>query len=166
MLKPNPKKKSAPAAAAGLRFAIVASRYNAKYVDSMLDAATRTLEAAGATSVEVVRVPGAFEVPVVASQLIHGGVDAPDAIVCLGLVIQGETTHADHVSRAATDALMQLQVAYRIPCVHEVLQVRDASQAKARCLDPKTNRGVEAAQTAIDMARTLRDLRERRRLPL
>lgn len=168
MLKPNPKKnkKSAPAEAAGLRFAIVASRYNARYVDGMLAAATRTLEEAGAEAVDVVRVPGAFEVPVVASQLIQGGADAPDAIVCLGLIIQGETTHADYVGRSVTDALMHLQVAYRVPCVHEVLQVRNEAQAKARCLDPRTNRGVEAAQTAIAMARTLRELRGRHRLPL
>ena len=163
MLKPNKKKTGAKSA--GKRFVIIASRYNAKYVDSMLKAAVATLRAGGPCEVEVIRVPGAFEIPVVASQLAHSAPDAPDAIVCLGVIIQGETTHAEHIGRAITDALMHLQIGYRIPCVHEVLLVQNESQAKARCLDPKTNRGVAAAQTARVMAQTLGELRERNRLP-
>lgn len=162
MLKPNKKSQSK---ASGHRFVIIASEYNSRYVDGLLKGAIATLRGGGAREVEVIRVPGAFEIPIVASQLAFSGSDAPDAIVCLGVIIQGETSHAEHIGRAITDALMHLQIAYRVPCIHEVLLVKNEAQAKARCLDPKTNRGVEAAQTAMSMAKTLHKLRERTSLP-
>lgn len=162
MLKPN---KKSSAKAKGHRFVIVASEYNERYVNGMVKGATATLRDSGAHDVEVIRVPGAFEIPIVAAQLAFAGAEAPDAIICLGVIIQGETSHAEHIGRAITDALMHLQIGYRVPCIHEVLLVKNEAQAKARCLDPKTNRGVEAAQTAMAMATTLGKLRERNTLP-
>lgn len=157
-----------PPEAKGLRFAIVASRYNAEYVDSMLKAAEAMLRQAGAEEVLVVRVPGAYEVPVAAARLARnsagkevGGKGAPDgvaAIICLGVILRGETTHAAHIGEAVSRALMDLQVRYEIPMVHEVLLLENREQAKARCLDARHNRGMEAAQTAIKMAQTMREL--------
>jgi len=145
------------AEARGARVAIVASEYNRAYVDGMLHAAMRRLEEAGVV-VEVFRVPGAFEIPVLAASLARRDEEAPHAIVCLGVIWQGETNHADHVGAAVTHALMDIQVRSGIPCVHEVLTVRSEEQARARCLDAGTNRGVEAANTAVAMARLIQRL--------
>lgn len=150
MLKPV---KKAKAGKAGGSFAIVASRYNARYVDGMLNAAVRELKRAGA-KVQVVRVPGAYEIPVVAAKL--STLDPrPAAIICLGVILRGETTHAQHIGEAVSQALMQIQITHGVPVIHEVLLLENQQQAEARCLAPKHNRGVEAAQTAMEMARVL-----------
>ncbi len=152
MLKKAAKTKGG--GAAGRRIAIVASRYNAKYVNSMLRAAKAELAGAKAT-VEVVRVPGAFEIPAVASALALRLAKPVDAIVCLGVILRGETTHAEHIGQAVTDALMQVQVDHTLPVIHEVLLLENVDQAKKRCLDSGHTRGVEAAQTAIEMTRVM-----------
>jgi 6,7-dimethyl-8-ribityllumazine synthase len=149
------------ASASGARFAIVASKYNRKYVDSMLRAARRTLLEAGAASVEVVRVPGAFEIPVVAAALAVRDGGRLGAILCLGVILRGATTHAQHIGEAVTDALSRVQVDFQVPTVHEVLLLENEEQARQRCLEPRRNRGVEAALTAIEMADVMRRLRSR-----
>ena len=152
MLKKAAKTKAK--GAGGRRIAIVASRYNAKYVNAMLRAAKVELGKAKAI-VEVVRVPGAFEIPAVASALAMRLAKPVDAIVCLGVILRGETTHAEHIGQAVTDALMQLQVDHTLPVIHEVLLLENVDQAKNRCLDSSHNRGVEAAQTAVEMTRVM-----------
>ena len=151
-------RKSARKPATGGRFVIVASRYNAKHVDGMVRAAKAEFLAAKA-EVEVVRVPGAFEIPVAAAVVARRSVDRPHAVVCLGLLWQGETTHAQHIGEAVTDALMHIAVETGVPMIHEVLTVATVGQADARCLAPETNRGTEAARTALDMAGILAGLR-------
>jgi 6,7-dimethyl-8-ribityllumazine synthase len=137
-------------------FAIVASKYNARFVDSMVDAAAQTLERARAASVEIIRVPGAFEISVVAAALAAG--KTKSAIICLGVILRGETTHAQHIGEAVSQGLAQIQVQHRVPIIHEVLLLENEAQAEARCLNPKHNRGVEAALTALEMARVMREL--------
>ena len=149
----KPRKNSG----AGLRIAIVASRYNEVHVDGMLNAARQHLVQAGA-SIEEVRVPGAFEIPVAVACLLRRSANKPHAVLCLGVIWVGETLHAQHIGEAVTSALMGLQVGAAIPCIHEVLTVSSDEQARARCLDPKTNRGLEAAATALEMGRLVRDL--------
>src|SRR6478609_2410070 len=148
-------KKSKAAKSSGT-FAIVASRYNARYVDGMLNAAARELKRAGA-KVQIVRVPGAYEIPVVAAKLSTLA-SKPSAIICLGVILRGETTHAQHIGEAVSQALMQIQITHGVPVIHEVLLLENQQQAEARCLAPKHNRGVEAAQTALTMARALAQL--------
>jgi 6,7-dimethyl-8-ribityllumazine synthase len=144
-----------PIDGSGIRVAIVAAEYNARYVDGMLSAALELLKQSGATG-EIFRVPGAFEIPVMAAVLLRGTKTRPDAVICLGVIWQGETDHARQVAGAVTTALMGLQVETGVPCVHEVLTVTNDAQAHARCLEPQTNRGREAATTALRMAGLLK----------
>ena len=153
MLKKASKTK--PSGAAGTRVAIVASRYNARYVNSMLRAAKAEL-AKARVAAEVVRVPGAFEIPAVASALARRLTNPIDAILCLGVILRGETTHAENIGQAVTGALARLQVEHSLPVIHEVLLLENVQQARERCLDARNNRGIEAARTAIEMTRVMR----------
>jgi 6,7-dimethyl-8-ribityllumazine synthase len=151
--------KTKTARASGDTFAIVASKYNSRYVDAMLRAAQRELKRAGA-KIQIVRVPGAYEIPVVAAKLArHSTLDLrPSAIICLGVILRGETTHAAHIGEAVSNALMQIQITHEIPVIHEVLLLENEAQARVRCLGKKHNRGTEAAQTALAMARVMKSL--------
>ena len=142
-------------AAAG-EFVIVASQYNARYVDAMVRSATATLKAAKAKNVRIVRVPGAYEVPIVAARLAR--TTRPLAIICLGVILRGQTTHAAHIGDTVSRALMEIQLEYEVPVIHEVLLLENEQQAKVRCLGKDHNRGTEAAQTALAMARVMAGL--------
>lgn len=138
------------------RFAIVASRYNELYVDAMLHAARMELEQADST-VRIIRVPGAFEIPAVAAKLAASG--RYSAIICLGVIFQGETSHAQHIGWGVTHALAQIQVQHKVPVIHGVFLFEKVKHAKVRCLGTKHNRGTEAAQTALQMARVMAGVR-------
>ena len=154
MLTPIKSKALRPAA----RLPLVASRYNARYVDAMLHAAKATLSKAGA-EIRIVRVPGAYEIPVVVARLARQSEDEPLAgIICLGVILRGETVHAAHIGEAVSHALMRIQTAHEVPVIHEVLLLENKAQAEKRCLDKKHNRGTEAAQTALEMARVMESL--------
>ena len=152
MLKKVSQKKNAADSA---HFAIVASKYNQEYVDAMLHAAREVLQAAGA-HLRIVRVPGAFEVPAAAARLAAQGYDA---VICFGVIFQGETSHAQHVGWGVTHALAQIQVLQKVPVIHGVFVFEKVKHAKVRCLGKKHNRGTEAAQTALEMARVMKNLR-------
>ena len=145
-------------------FAIVASEYNSQYVNAMVKAAKGELSQAGARQVQVFRVPGAFEIPVIAARLARGSEYAIRdtqyaAIICLGVSLRGETVHAAYIGEAVTRALMDIQVRYEVPVIHEVLLLENEQQARVRCLSKKHNRGAEAAQTALAMARLMAKMR-------
>jgi 6,7-dimethyl-8-ribityllumazine synthase len=148
------------ARAKGATFAIVASKYNGRYVAAMLKAAQRELKQAGAT-VEVVRVPGAFEIPAVAAKLAARDMQhaaRPAAILCLGVIFQGQTSHADHIGWGVTHALASIQVEYKVPVIHGVFVFTKEEHAKVRCLGKTHNRGTEAAHTALEMAAVMRTI--------
>jgi 6,7-dimethyl-8-ribityllumazine synthase len=144
----------------GATFAIVASKYNGRYVDAMLKAAQRELKKAGA-KIELIRVPGAFEITAVAAALAARNpqpATRPAAIICLGVIFQGQTSHAQHIGWGITHALAGIQVQHKLPVIHGVFIFEKEEHAKVRCLGRTHNRGTEAAHTALEMARVMRTL--------
>ena len=139
------------------KLAIVASKYNEVYsdalVDNVIDELSHHLPQA---RVDLVRVPGAFEIPLATKALLE--LEQPICVIALGVIIRGDTSHADLVARNVTDALQQLALEYRTPVIHEVLLVEDEAQAHVRCLGDELNRGVEAARTAASMVEIFSEL--------
>ena len=150
-------KKSKGAEAAMGRFVIVAAKYNPRYTDALVRHARAEFKAAGMGNVKVYRVPGAFEVPVIASHLARA-MEPYDAIVCFGVIMRGATSHADHIATGVTHALAQLQVDTGVPIIHGVLMFDKAEHAEVRCVESEHNRGTEAARTAMEMARVVRSM--------
>ena len=142
-------------------FALVASRYNPVYVQGLVDHAAAELRGV-MPEAEVLhfQVPGAWEIPLVAQELARRtGEPQVDAVLALGVIIQGETGHADHLGRSVTDALQRIALRARVPVIHQVLSVRDEDQARVRCLEARHNRGTEAARAALDMVRLMAELK-------
>lgn len=126
------------------RFALVVSEYNREYTDALLAAAQAALHG---YEQKVVRVPGAFEIPLQVQRLARSEKYA--AVIALGLVWQGKTSHAQEITRAVTDALMRISLETDVPILHEVLSIKTEAEAKARCMGKKLNRGREAAEAAL-----------------
>ena len=144
------------------RFAVVASIYNAEFVDGLVAAAQAELSAiAPGSSVEVHRVPGSFEIPLAVQALAESG--AADAIFAFGLIWEGQTRHADLIATAVTGALLDLSLRFRVPVLHEVIVVQTEEQARERCLHDTLNRGTEAARAAVRMLQTLDSIANRSR---
>ena len=158
-----------PAASDG-RFAIVVSRFNQSITGRMLSGAVQTLTTCGIPDehIDVAWVPGAFEIPTVASRLASAGRHV--AILCLGAVIRGQTTHDQHINRAVSIALAQLGTAYKMPVVFGILTCETLEQAIARSGghvattgkdDAQAhvgNKGVDCAQAALEMVNLLEKL--------
>jgi 6,7-dimethyl-8-ribityllumazine synthase len=139
-------------------FQIVASRFNGQYVDGLIDHATRELRAlAPDATISLQRVPGSFEIPVVVRELAIQ--NRADAIIACGVILQGETDHAQNLSRSVTDALQRIAIEHGVPVINVVLSFDNENQARARCLENKINRGTEAAHAAVEIANVLSELR-------
>ena len=126
------------------RFALVVSEYNREYCDALLASARAVLKK---HEIKVVRVPGAFEIPLQVQRLACTKRYA--AVIALGVVWQGRTQHAQEVIRAVTDALMRISLETDVPVLHEVIGVKNEAEARARCMGTKLNRGREAAEAAL-----------------
>jgi 6,7-dimethyl-8-ribityllumazine synthase len=141
-------------------FHIVASRFNAQYVDGLIDHVTEELHTiAPQSTISVHRVPGSFEIPVITRELaIQNKIDA---IIACGVILQGETNHAQNLSRSVTDALQRIAIEHGVPVINAVLSFDNENQARARCLEDKINRGTEAARAAVEIANVLSEVRSK-----
>jgi 6,7-dimethyl-8-ribityllumazine synthase len=142
----------------GLRVAIVATRWHRTVCDALVAGAQRALSDCGVEDTALLRVPGAFELPVAAKALAQ---QRYDAVVALGVVIRGGTPHFDYVCRAATDGLTRVALDAGIPIGFGVLTCDDEKQALDRCgLDGSSeDKGREAVMAAVDTALLLRKVR-------
>ena len=141
-------------------FAIVASQFNPEYVKGLVDHTIEELEnASPGAIVTTYEVPGAFEIPLIVQEVAaRGGVEA---IIALGVIIRGETDHADLIGEAVTHSLLDAGLRYRLPVIHEVLLVDNEEQARVRTLETKLNRGTDAARVAVKMAKVMADFKTR-----
>jgi 6,7-dimethyl-8-ribityllumazine synthase len=140
-----------------VRICIVASRYNEQFTDALVENAIEELgELVPQGRIDLIRVPGAFEIPVVVASILER--NAPACVIALGLIIRGSTEHADLVGRSVTDSLQQLAIKAQRPIIHEVLLVADEKQAYARCIGSQINRGREAARAAAAMIDIFQEL--------
>ena len=142
----------------GARFAILASRWNPRITDALVAGARKAFVDNGVADdlVDVVRVPGAWELPLVAARLGAAGSHA--AIVALGCVVRGDTRHYEHVADRCAEGLMRVALDYRVPVLHGVLAAERFEDAEARAGGTHGNKGEEAALAAIEMANLLEKL--------
>ncbi len=141
-------------------FAIVASKFNARFVQGLVDHATEELRSLSPSAVVTLhQVPGAFEIPIVVREIAQ--TNKADAILALGVILQGRTGHAKHLAVSVTNSLQQIALRYGVPVINAVLMLENEQQAQERCLEKKINRGTEAAQAAVDVANVISDLREK-----
>jgi 6,7-dimethyl-8-ribityllumazine synthase len=154
----QPNSTSGDLKATGLRFAIVVSRFNSFITDRLLAAAVDALQRAGAADndVEVVRVPGAFELPLAAKKLAATG--RYDALIAIGCVLRGETTHYDYVCSETARGLQLAQMDTGLPIIFCVLTCDTLEQAIDRAGLKGGNKGFEAGLAAIEMAQLSRKL--------
>ena len=140
--------------------AIVASQYNAEFVDALVLHAQQELTVLlSESSIQQYRVPGAFEIPLLVQEVAERG--GYSAIIALGVLIQGETQHARLVAEAVTHSLLDISLRMRVPVIHEVLLVENEAQARERCLSANLNRGTEAARIAVQMIQALAESKTR-----
>jgi len=140
------------------RFHVVASEYNAEFTDALVQNFQNEMLALAPKSViHVTKVPGAFEIPHAIQEAAY--LEQADVLIALGVIIQGETAHADLIGRCVTNALQEIALRFRTPVIHEVLLVKDEAQARARTLGKKPNRGTEAARAAVHAASVMASLR-------
>ncbi|HEV2805474.1 MAG TPA: 6,7-dimethyl-8-ribityllumazine synthase [Chthoniobacterales bacterium] len=141
-------------------FAIVASLFNRPYVEGLVDHAVAELRTLSpAADIFIHQVPGAFEIPVVVREIALR--KKANAILALGVILQGKTSHAQHLARSVTDALQKVAIDYGVPVINAVLSLENESQARERCLGSKINRGTEAARAAVTVGEVLSDLRSK-----
>lgn len=140
------------------RFAIIAARWNAKITDALVIGARECLAANGidAARVDVIRVPGAWEVALTAECVANAGRHA--AVIALGCVVRGDTRHYEHVADRCAEALMRTQLDHRLPVTNGVLAVERIEDAQARAGGNHGNKGEECAQAALEMVNLLEKL--------
>jgi 6,7-dimethyl-8-ribityllumazine synthase len=145
--------------AAGFRFAIVVSRFNSFVTDPLLSGALDALKqrGVGIDDVDVVRVPGAWELPIAARAI--AALKKHDAIVCLGAVIKGDTPHFDYVAGEAARGMADASAESGVPIAFGLLTTNTVEQATERAGGKSGNKGFDAAMTAIEMANLLKSLR-------
>ncbi|TAN06080.1 MAG: 6,7-dimethyl-8-ribityllumazine synthase [Rhodanobacteraceae bacterium] len=151
---PSPDLRSPP----GARYAVIASRWNGEIVDALVEGARAAFTANGVadTALDVLRVPGAWELPVLAGHLVQSGRYA--VVVALGCVVRGETRHYEHIADECARGLMRVALDSGVPVLNGVLAVEDEADAWARAGGARGNKGTDVALSAIEMANVLQEL--------
>ena len=146
--------------AAGCRFAVVVSRFNEEVTAGLLQGALDTLEQAEVSGddITIVRVPGAFEIPLTAMRLAETG--QFDAVVTIGCLIKGDTMHFEYIAAACSQGIVQTSTLTGVPIAFGVLTTLTDEQAMARSISGPDNKGREAALAAIEMATLFRQLEQ------
>jgi len=146
------------ALATKLRFSIVASEFNLRYVDGLIRHAIKELGSlAPNAAISLHRVPGAFEIPILVRELALQ--KKADAVIAIGVILKGKTDHAINLARSVTDALQRIAMDFGVPTINVVLSLNSEVQARERCLGNKINRGTEAARAAVAIVDTISELR-------
>ncbi|NQV06115.1 6,7-dimethyl-8-ribityllumazine synthase [bacterium] len=140
-----------------LRVAVVVGRFNEPVTTGLLAGALGALESLGVLDPDVIWVPGAFEIPVVAATLAGDH----DCVVALGAVIEGQTDHYEHIATQATAGIAQVALASGVPVANGILAAREPAHAVARSRPDSRNKGAEAAEAAVGAALALAALRAR-----
>jgi len=153
MIQPRPR------VSVGKRtFTIVASHFNAPYVQGLVNHLTEELRRLTPNGIITLhQVPGAFEIPVVVREL--AAKKKANAIIAMAVILKGRTNHAEHLGRSVTDALQRIAVDHGVPVINTVLCLDNETQARERCLEDKINRGTEAARAAVEIAGVMSELR-------
>lgn len=140
------------------RFAIVVSRYNATVTEKLLAGALHTLQERGVRdeSIDVARVPGAWEIPLIAQRMARTGVYR--AVICLGAVIRGETTHDQYINHQVSDSLGRIALEFNLPVLFGVLTCQSLEQALHRAGGNVGNKGSDCADAALEMVNLLSKL--------
>lgn len=153
IIPPKPRKQPSNKS----HICIVASQFNEEFTDALVEnAAEEIADILPEAKIDLIRVPGAFEIPLTVKTAILK--DKPDCVIALGVIIRGSTAHADLVAGSVTEALMQLGLHHLTPIIHEVLLLDDEKQAYARCIGSKLNRGREAARSACNMIEVITEI--------
>ncbi|MFA6930124.1 MAG: 6,7-dimethyl-8-ribityllumazine synthase [Lentisphaeria bacterium] len=144
--------------AAGLRFGIVCSRFNDIFVSQLLGGAVDCLLRHGAreSDISTAWVPGSFEIPLVAQRMADS--TQFDAVICLGVVIQGSTAHANYINAEVSKGLAQISLSRNFPVIYGVVTTENIEQAIERSGSKAGNRGASAASSAIEMVNLLKQL--------
>ena len=153
------KHKKVGRSAAGLRIGIVAAKFNQQVTSKLVNACVHTLTAHGVRkeNMNVVRVPGAFELPLVARAMAKSG--RFEAVICLGAVIRGDTPHFEYISAEVSRGIGQAALDTDVPIIFGVLTTETVAQAVERADTKKFNRGGEAAKSAIEMVMVMRHVK-------
>lgn len=148
--------------AEGLKFALVVSRFNAFITERLLDGALDCLRRQGAAEADltVVRVPGAWEIPLTAKKLVSRPTVGPpyDAVICLGAVIRGSTPHFDYVAAEVSKGIAQVSLESGVPVLFGILTTDTLEQAVERAGSKAGNKGYAAAEAAIEMVNLLKEM--------
>jgi 6,7-dimethyl-8-ribityllumazine synthase len=149
--------------ARGLRFALVVSRFNSFITERLLGGAVDALRRNGAASnaIDVAKVPGSLEIPVVAREMASSG--RFDAVICLGAVIRGETPHFDYVAAESAKGVAAVGRETGVPTIYGILTCNTLEQAINRAGAKSGNKGFDAAMGAIEMANLIKELRRKGR---
>ncbi|MBI3610111.1 MAG: 6,7-dimethyl-8-ribityllumazine synthase [Nitrospirae bacterium] len=141
------------------RFGVVVSKFNGEVTEKLLEGALAALRKHGVREkdIEIARVPGAFEIPLTAKRLAQSG--AFHAVICLGAVIRGETSHFEHISRTMSQGISQVMLETGVPISLGVLTADTVEQAVQRADPKRFDRGGDAAKTALEMVGLLHHLK-------